>query len=278
MSGRRFGRVAGLAVVAALVLGIASAVSAKTLIKIGHREKRGEVSKARDFGPFIAYLNQSPSYEYKVEVFDTVDQLEAAFVAKKLDVALMGPLGYVRLHSEVGAYPVAAEGQTYRSVIVVRNDSEVKKLSDLKGKSFAFGYEESTSSHLFPLHMLAKAGVKESDLGPHGFVGGHSQVIDAVVAGKYEAGGLIEGEYERSKDKVRLLSTSGPIPGVPLIVQKEADPKWVAEFRKALIAYKPASKDPSQAFSAGATPVGDEDYSPVRSVAHIVLGKDYRAK
>jgi phosphonate transport system substrate-binding protein len=275
MSSPRF---RGVVVLAALVLLSALPAAAKTPIRIGHREKRGEVSKAREFGPFLAWLNQSPAYEYTIEVFDTVEQLEAAFISNRVDVALLGPLAYVRLHSATGAYPVVAEGQTYRSVIIVRKDSPVQKLSDLKGKTFAFGYEESTSSHLFPLLMLVKAGVKEADLGAHAFVGGHSQVVDAVASGKYEAGGLIEGEYERNKDKVRLLSTSSPIPGVPLVVHRNAEAKWLADFRKSLLAYKPASKDPAFAFASGLTPVTDEDYSPVRSVAHIVLGKDYRSK
>jgi len=73
----------------------------------------------------------------------------------------------------------------YYGCIMARTDSGVRRLSDLEGRSFAFSDETSTSGHIFPRALLARAGV---ELGHVLFAGGHPNVVQAVRDGKVVGG------------------------------------------------------------------------------------------
>lgn len=261
------------------LLALPSALAdAATTIRIGSSERAGKSSSARNFGPFLKYLNGGGGeFTYVLETYDTPEKLYAEFRAKKVDVAILGPVLYVRAHAEVGAIPIAADGGPYHSVVFVRDDSPIRAIEELKGKSFAFGYTDSTSSHLFPLLLMSKVRVKEADLGRREFVGNHEAVIEAVVAGKFEAGGCIEAAFEKHKGRgLRALAKSDPIPSIPVVVHPDADAAWLGDFRKKVLAYKAPSTSSTEPFGRGAFPVTDADYNQVRFLCKVVLGIEFK--
>lgn len=243
-------------------------------IVIGHREKEGKTG-SRDFGPIREHLNAGGKYRFEFRAFDSADELYEAFRSGNVEAALLGPVYYVRAHSELGAYPIVSEGASYHSVIVVRKESPIRKLEELKGKRFALGYKDSTSSHYYPLLMLSKARLKESDLAAADFVGSHGKVVEAVLGGKYDAGGLIESEYERSHG-LRVLARSDAIPGVPVAVRKELDPRVADDLKAKFLSWHPATPDPEKAFSGGAVGVDDKAYNQIRFLCKVLFGKDYK--
>ncbi|MEJ5249014.1 MAG: putative selenate ABC transporter substrate-binding protein [Caldilinea sp.] len=70
---------------------------------------------------------------------------------------------------------------------------DISGLTQLKGHTFTFGSESSTSGRLMPQYFLSLAGVKLEDFkGELGFSGSHDATIKLVEAGAYEAGALNE--------------------------------------------------------------------------------------
>lgn len=70
---------------------------------------------------------------------------------------------------------------------------DINGLTQLKGHTFTFGSESSTSGRLMPQYFLSQAGVKLEDFkGEPGFSGSHDATIKLVEAGAYEAGVLNE--------------------------------------------------------------------------------------
>ncbi|MCB0352247.1 MAG: phosphate/phosphite/phosphonate ABC transporter substrate-binding protein [Bdellovibrionales bacterium] len=83
-----------------------------------------------------------------------------ALRSKRLDFALTGPAEYVVVHTKTDAYPlVGLTRPDYYSIIVVKSDSGITDLSQLKGKKVAFGDHGSTSYHLAPYQILSDGGV-----------------------------------------------------------------------------------------------------------------------
>lgn len=247
-------------------------------IRIATSEKVGK-GTARNFAPLLKHLNGygTRSWQYQVDSYSTPETLVEDFKNGKIDVALLGPVLYVKAHHELGAQAIVADGPKYNSVVFVRNDSPVKTVDELKGRSFAFGYRDSTSSHLFPLLLLSRARIKETDLGDHEFVGNHDLVIEGVLSGRFEAGGVINAAFEASKGKgLRAIAVSDPIPGVPVVVRKDADKVWLEEFRAAMLAYKAPTKDNNEPFGRGVVAVTDSDYNQIRFLCKVVLGEVYR--
>jgi phosphonate transport system substrate-binding protein len=253
------------------LLPFASRAADKQTVRLGLTEKKATLQSS--FGGILDHLKSSSSIEFVVTAYDDYDQLYAAFKEKKIDLALVGAVRYVEARSETGAIPVIAEGGMARSVIVVRTDSPIKDVKSLAGKTFAMGYEGSTSTHLMPLLLLSKHRVKESDLNRIDFIGAdHEKIVNQVLSGKSDAGAVVETVYERHKDTLRALETSDPFPGSPLMARKDADPAMIEEVRKVFLSYRPV---PGQRFHSGAIAVTNTDYNQIRFLCKVVLGKTY---
>ncbi len=115
------------------------------------------------------------------------DQLEAAefgasgFAGAWLDCKCIEPV----------VVPQEADGSTYYySVMVVRADSGIKSLAEMKGHSLAWADPNSTSGYLIPSATLKTKGINLADgayFTKTGFSGGHEQGVVAVLNKQYDA-------------------------------------------------------------------------------------------
>ena len=152
--------------------------------------------KAR-FKPLARYIKARTGREVRVIVADSYGAHIKNVGNGKADIAYLGPVSYVELVQKYGPQKIlvrqADKGKpVFRGVIIARQDSDIKTLSQLKGKRFAFGAKESTMSHVIPEVMLHEAGVGVDDLASFDFVGGHKEVALSVLTGKFDAGGVKE--------------------------------------------------------------------------------------
>jgi phosphonate transport system substrate-binding protein len=89
------------------------------------------------------------------------------------------------------AFAQRPEDAEFRSVYITRTDSGIQTLEDLKGRSFTFGSESSTSGHLIPRSFLMEAGIDpERDFTSIGYSGSHDTTWKQVEAGTYDAAAM----------------------------------------------------------------------------------------
>jgi phosphonate transport system substrate-binding protein len=264
-------------VLMAVVMAATSLLAAPRRIVVGITEGKSPGSGLRDHDSFIKHLKASSEFAFDVKVFANYDELYAAFKAKQLDLAAIGPVKYVQARHETGAIPIVAEGSMQKSVLVIPMSSKLKSVEELKGKRFAFGYQDSTSTHLMPLLVLSKHHIKEKDLGKALFVGTQQEkVIEAVTSGQADAGAVAESVYEANKGRVKLLEYSEPFPGPPVIGQKSIDAPTLQKLKGYLLAYKPSTPEQQkQRFGRGVTAVTDADYNKIRFLVKVVLKRTY---
>jgi len=102
------------------------------------------------------------------------------------------------------------------SVIVVRSDSSIQSIEDLRGKIVAVGASDSPQATLIPLLHLAEAGLEpEKDfivrtfdvlVGKHGdHIGGERHAAKALIEGAVDAACMIDGNH-------LLFSREGTLP------------------------------------------------------------------
>lgn len=258
------------AVVMLLVAALASAAPARQKFRIGWED-------VRDTTGIAAHLATSPTWEFVLVKFPSAEALYEALRDGKVDGALLGAINYVRARHAFGAWPLVADGETMKSIVVVRADSPIARLEDLAGKRLGFGHPESTTSYLLPMLLLTKAKVGKEKLGGTFFLGNHRAVADAVLSGKVDAGGFHPGVLaDFPPGTFKTIATSPEVPGPPLVLRKEADPKGVAELKRLLLAWRPPAGTANALFGRGAAPVTDGDYAEVRLLCRLVLGEDYR--
>ncbi len=143
-----------------------------------------------------------------------------AFKLGDLDLVWFGGLTGVQARLQVPEAQAIAQrdiDENFHSIFIASVNSgltEVKDasdLSELKGKTFTFGSETSTSGRLMPQYFLEEAGVKIADFkGEPGFSASHDATLKLVEAGTYDAGALNEqvwldrlaaGEVDESRVK-----------------------------------------------------------------------------
>lgn len=123
-----------------------------------------------------------------------------AFRVGDLDLVWFGGLTGVQARSQVeGAEAIVQRDidAEFTSVFIANKNSglqpiqDIQELSKLKGSTFTFGSESSTSGRLMPQYFLEQAGVTPEDFqGEVGFSGSHDTTIQLVEAGSYQAGAL----------------------------------------------------------------------------------------
>jgi phosphonate transport system substrate-binding protein len=149
----------------------------------------------RIYTPFAEYLAKELGTRVQftpvVDYAATVEGLSA----RKLDLVWYGGFTSVqavrRTNGNARRLALRQEDAEFKSVFISRRDSGIKKLEDLKGKTFAFGSVSSTSGHLMPRYFMLQAKLDPTkDLKQAAFSGAHDATALWVESGKVEAGAL----------------------------------------------------------------------------------------
>lgn len=155
----------------------------------------------RKFKPLGDYLEKKLGM--KVEFTPVTDYAASveSLVNNKLDMVWFGGFTFVqakvRSHNQVIPLVQREEDEKFKSVfITTRND--ITSLKDLKGKTFTFGSESSTSGHLMPRSYLLAANINpDIDMKRIAFSGAHDATVAAVAGGKVDAGALNISVWEK---------------------------------------------------------------------------------
>jgi phosphonate transport system substrate-binding protein len=198
----------------------------------------------------------------------------------EIDLANTGPLVYIKAHDKSGAYalvkpiPLSTSTPFYKSYIIVRKDSGIKKISQLKGKKFAFTDRESTSGYLLPVLMLADAGVKDLKFFSEvRFTGNHDSAFLAVYNGYVDGAGISNYAFTKAIDKrlgdVIVISESEAIPTAPFTVRAKLPSEQVKKIKAAFLkmadSEKKETKDVLDIFRIkGYIDASDKDYDSIR--------------
>lgn len=185
------------------------ASSDEQVFKIGAIPDQNAADLNRNFGAMAEYLSAETGL--KVEFVPSVDYsaLVTAFERGEIHMAWFGGLTGVQARSLVPAAVAIAQrprDEQFHSVFIVQKDLSVNMLEDLKGLSFTFGSESSTSGHLMPRYFLMEAGLDPANDfdGAPNFSGSHDNTYNLVQAGTFQAGALNEAVWEKAVEENKV--------------------------------------------------------------------------
>jgi len=220
-------------------------------------------------------------------------------IGGSLDLAWLGASAYaaVYLNDPDAVHPILVKTNLdgtymYYSVAIAREDSGIRSIEDMEGRSFAFADANSTSGYLIPLVEMPQEGysmVEGEYFGRVAFSGGHEQTIIAVLNGDFDAGVVWtdgQGEWEdgHNSGALRRATDSGivdmndiveiwrsrPIPEGPIVIRSDL-PQDVQDTVTKLMA-ELHEVDPDCAYgvaageTAGFTPIGHQEYETIIAV------------
>jgi phosphonate transport system substrate-binding protein len=135
-----------------------------------------------------------------------------------VEIAYLTPVAYLRAHEQGGAQLIAktvTNGKaSFQLMIVVKEDSPIKTVEELKGKSFAFGDKRA----LLQRAAVVGAGIKLEDLSEYKFLGHYDN-----MAYKWQGKGL------------RILHSSPDLPPYNIVASKNVSPSLMKDLRKAFL-------------------------------------------
>jgi phosphonate transport system substrate-binding protein len=199
-------------------------------VRLGLSPARG-VDAARKLGERLADKLRDPiEREVRPVVYADYHALVDCLVRGEVDIAWMPPLPFLDA-ADRGAGSLAMamrHGRTsYEAAIVVRADSALRELADLRGRTAAWVDRDSASGFMFPqVELLRELGSPRTVLARESFLGSHRAVCEAVANGWADAGatyavrdesgavrsaGWIEALGERAGE-LRPIRFIGPIP------------------------------------------------------------------
>lgn len=166
----------------------------------------------RLYGKLADYLTKELGVPVEYKPVTDYAAAVTAFRVGDLDLVWFGGLTGVQARLQVpGAEAIAQRDidAQFHSIFIANKKTGIKPikqidgLKELKGHTFTFGSESSTSGRLMPQYFLEKAEVKLEDFkGQVGFSKSHDNTIELVEAGTYEAGVLNEQVWnDRVKSK-----------------------------------------------------------------------------
>lgn len=175
-----------------------------------------------------------------------------AMRANKLDVAFFAPGAYVLAEQKAGARAILKAVRNnkafFYAAIITHRGSGITKLSDLKGKTFAFVDPASTSGGIYPRVMLMNAGLNpDHDFARVIYAGGHDAAVLAVLNKKVDAAATFSDD-SKGKDsawtqflkpdeakQILPIAYSKPIPSDSIAVNGKLDGGLVAKIKQVFL-------------------------------------------
>lgn len=237
----------------------------------------------QEYQPIMDYLSSKTPYHFEILLgktyLDAVDHLKRDLV----QISSFGAVTYIEADAKFNVMPILKplnENGTayYKSLIVVRDDSEIQQIADLHGRSFAFASHHSTSGYLIPSYELLKNGIPLEDLSDYSNLKHHDSVAKAVLSGEYDAGAVKDIIGLRYLEKgLRVIHKSNPIPSVPLVVKENLDVEIISAIKAALLSIDINNRENAKIiqnwnseFKYGFTEAKDSDYHQIREMINGV--------
>ncbi len=144
---------------AALAITAAVAAQAETW-KLAVTDVEGMERLQLEWGPFKDALEAATGDSFEFFAVNSRTAAAEALRGETVDFVVSGPAEYVVINKLTNATPIVGLGRPdYHCAIVVRADSGINTVADLKGKQVAFGDIGSTSNMLCPMQVLADQGL-----------------------------------------------------------------------------------------------------------------------
>jgi len=257
--------------------------SAKPVVYFGFISRYNPRIMFEEYQPFLDFLTEHTPYRFELKLGKSYEDAVQALCNGEVQIASLGAVTYLEAHKQCGAKPIVrplneAGEPFYHSLILVREASPLRSLSDLAGHSFAFASIHSTSGNLIPRYDLVKVGIGIEDFKYYENLKHHDTVAKALLAGRFDAGAIKDNiAYGYLRKGLRILHRSEPIPSEPIVAGPNYDPKLVAALKSALLKVIP--ENPSQKltgsnwneeFRHGFTEAYDSDYAELRRMINEV--------
>ena len=247
--------------------------------------------------PLEKLLSDKLGIPVKVSVSTDYNTIIEAMASKKVDIGFLPPTAYVMAHDK-GAANVLLQAQRYgvddqtgkpttelvdfyKSMFIVKKDSKINDIKDLKGKKIAFQDVTSSAGYVWPAASLMDAGIDPTKDVQGVTVKGHDQAVISVLNGDVDAAvvfqdarNIVKKDYPKVFDDTKVIKFTEKIPNDTISVRSDMNKDWVKKIQDAFVAIgkdEEGHKIIKDIYShEGYTPSNDKVFDIVRDYAKKV--------
>lgn len=246
----------------------------ETVFKMAVQPTTKPIVSLKRYQPLVDYLKEKTGLNIELAITANYGDFSDLQKDGKVDFVIQDAFSAYLINKHIKLVPMAniisPEGETYDpGYIIVKADSDIEELNDLKGKKLLFGPKANAAKFLAPYIFLKKSGIDvENDL-HYAFGGMCPHNAMSVFLGEYDAG-LVCGLYMAQKDKkfnfkndLRILAkTEDRAPYWIFSAYGKTDGSVVNKIKRALLELNMKNPETAEVFSVckwkGFTKYSDE--------------------
>ena len=261
----------------------AVAVSNKNIsaLRIGVLPTQSIEEQQRMIEPLKEYLEESLETKVNFRVASDYKRIVEWLADGEIDMAYVAGVSYLEaLEAGAEIEPLVAPIDKYtgrpwyRAAILVKADSNIKTLHQLRNKRFAFVNKSSTSGYLMPFSALNKLSINpEKEFEKVIYPGTHAKTLEALKNGDIDAAATNIPYYRKQQamgklrpEEFRVIWKSPPIPPSLIVVSKRLPANSIKKLKTSFLNTPEGIEDIFGGQSAGYTTIIDADYTPIREL------------
>jgi phosphonate transport system substrate-binding protein len=257
----------------------------RPLIRIGLGPQQPTQSDTRRvWEPLYRLVCDQAGADMELTVANDWAGISVALASEQIDMAQMGPWGYVLARQKGDAQAIAMlmiQGRPYyKAIVVARPGLEIRRFpEDARGLSMQMLDVGSTSGWLVPTHFLRSRGID-----PKSYFGRYAEGASAAAAQMATVGGQVDlatgwdthrntmiRNGQLKADANRVVWESEPLPNEPVVVRRGFDPALARRLQEALAAVPEArAKELMPWPYTGFVPTGHEPYQKLETMGREV--------
>ncbi|MBI3354160.1 MAG: phosphate/phosphite/phosphonate ABC transporter substrate-binding protein [Nitrospirae bacterium] len=276
-------------IVPALISLNAGVLMAEEVVKMAIFPRKPTLETVKAYEPLAQYLTSKIGKKVELLVYKDFNAFWDGMKKREGDLVHFNQYQYIKGHKELSydVFLMNEESGSARinAAIIVRKDSGINNLSDLKGKKILFGGgRQAMQSYIGATQILKKHGLKESDYVVDFAINPPSTAI-AVFNKAADAAGVGEVVLNLSAIKERIdvsqlkvLAKGDELPMLCWAVKKEMNKDVAEKIKKAMIGLKndeEGKKILKEAEATAFVPATDKDYDLVRKIVKEALDEEY---
>ena len=243
-----------------------------------------------DYASLILIVEKLTGFEINTIKVTDYNAAVEAMRAGRADIAWYGGKTYIKAAEIADAEAFAAgvrpgeKNANYFAYFVVKNDSKIKKFSDIKGKVLSLNTIGSTSGDLIPQVELAKINLSTTNKDHFKnvfYAGSHDACLLAVLNNQSDVCGMSSRNFEArladntfKMEQVRIIHKSDPVPPPPLAYSKKIPLEDRKKIKKAVLeAHKHGEIGGYGGKMSHYISVKDADYNVLRKVVELLKNK-----
>lgn len=213
------------------------------IIKFGVFPYKSPKALIEMYGPLVAHLEKKLGKKINISSATDANSFLEKASSGRYDLLLLPAIPYYQLRPS--GYKVIARGfPSFYGGAIVRLDSEIKTIEQLKGKKVAAIGDFAYAGYSFLLPQLEEKGIDPRRDVEFQFLGKVDTIIYGVINKTYDAGllrldALDLHDFTGIRGQVRVITRSSEIPQFPFVVKNSMDKATITALQEVLTALSP---------------------------------------